>query len=303
MVVGRVGIAALLLGLCAGEARAQDIEPRSYSNAPIGTNFFIAGYAYTRGALSFDPAVPLTDAQLRTHSLAFAYAHAFNLFGMAAKFDVVAPYSWLSGNATLAGSPINREVQGLMDPRFRVSVNFIGAPALTAEQFRDYRQDLIVGASLQVSVPAGQYDSTRVVNLGTNRWFVKPELGISQAIGPLTLEGMAAVTFFTANSNFYGGQRRTQEPLYSFQAHAIYSFGRGIWAAADATYYTGGRTAVDGDPNDNLLRNWRVGVTAAAPLNANTSLRLYASRGVYARTGNNFDLLGIALQYRWGGGP
>jgi len=284
------------------EARAQDIEPRSYSNAPIGTNFFIGGYAFTRGALSTDPSIPLTNSRLQTSSVAIAYAHAFDFFGMSAKVDLIAPYNWLSGTATLAGQPISRDVSGLSDPRLRVSVNFIGAPALTAEQFASYRQDLIVGASLQVSMPMGQYDSTRVVNLGTNRWFVKPEIGISQAFGPLTLEGMAAVTLFTHNGNFYGGSTRAQAPLYAFQAHAIYSFGRGLWASADATYFAGGRTSINGEANDDTLRNWRVGATVAAPLSSRASLRFYASRGVYARTGNNFDLIGIALQYRWGGG-
>jgi hypothetical protein len=37
-------------------------------------------------------------------------------------------------------------------------------------------------------------------------------------------------------------------------------------------------------------------------VNARNSAKLYVSSGVSARTGNNFDLVGIAWQYRWGGG-
>ena len=283
-------------------ARAQDIEPRAYSNAPIGTNFLLAGYGFSTGALSFDT-LPLTEAQLRTTMLALGYVRTFGVLGMAAKVDVLLLYGWLSGTANFAGSPISREVQGAGDARLRLTVNVIGAPALTAEQFRDYRQDLIVGASVQVSVPTGQYDPARLINLGTHRWFLRPELGVSQAFGPVTLEGAASVTFFTDNTDFYGGNHRSQAPLYALQAHAIHSFGGGWWASADATYYWGGHTTLNGTANDDALGNWRVGATLAAPLGGGFGIRAYASRGVHARTGNNFDLIGLALQYRWGGAP
>jgi hypothetical protein len=159
-----------------------------------------------------------------------------------------------------------------------------------------------VGAALQVSVPAGQYDSTKVVNLGTNRWFFKPQLGVSKALGDLTLELTGSATIFTDNTDFFNGRTRQQDPLYSVQAHAIYGFGRDIWASVDATHFWGGRTTVDGEFNDDLQRNWRFGGTFSFPLSINYSVRLYASRGVSARTKNDYDLVGFALQYRWGGG-
>jgi len=159
-----------------------------------------------------------------------------------------------------------------------------------------------VGASLQVSAPAGQYDGSRLVNLGTNRWSFKPELGVSKALGRLTLEGTAAVTLFTDNDDFYQGKSRSQDPLYSFQAHVIYSFRSGVWGALDAIYFTGGRTTVDDELRNDLQQNWRVGATLAFPVNVRNSVKLYGSSGVSARTGNSFDLLGIAWQYRWGGG-
>lgn len=302
----RARLAGLLLALgllsIAPAARAQDIEPRSFSNTPVGTNFLVGGYAFTRGSLAEDPSVPLTNSRLDTSSLVLGYVRAFGLLGMSAKFDVAAPVTWLSGSAVFAGQPFARSVQGLGDPRFRVSVNLLGAPALTLEEFADYRQGLILGASLQVSVPAGQYDRTRLVNLGTNRWSFKPELGLSQRLGPLTLEATAAATFYTTNPDFFGGSTRAQEPVFAFQGHAIVSLGAGIWGSLDATYFLGGRTRLDGEPNNDRLENWRVGATLSLPIHGGYSLRLYGSRGVSARTGNNYDLLGIALQYRWGGG-
>ena len=200
------------------------------------------------------------------------------------------------------GQPREREVDGFGDPRFRLSVNLYGAPALNLQEFASYRQDLIIGASLQVAVPVGQYDHSKAINLGSNRWFFKPEVGISKASGPWTLELTAAATFFTDNDDFFNGNKREQDPLYSTQVHTIYGFSGGSWASFDVTYFTGGRTTLNGVLNSDLQQNWRVGGTYALPVDRHNSVKFYASSGVSSRTGNDYDLLGVAWQYRWGGG-
>ena len=162
-------------------ARAQDIEPRAYSNAPVGVNFLIGGYVYTQGSLPTDPDLPLTNSKLTTSSAVLAYGHVFELWGQSAKVNLVAPYSWLGGNAIFAGQPIQRSVDGLADTIAQVSVNFLGAPAKNLQEFRNYQRDLILGARIIVTAPAGQYDSSRLVKLGTNRWSFRPELGVSKA--------------------------------------------------------------------------------------------------------------------------
>ena len=296
--------AALFAGLAllGSAARAQDIEPRSYSNAPVGVNFAIAGVVFTRGALEFPDATFITDAKMKTQTAVLAYARALDLWGNAAKFDMIVPYMSLSGSALFAGAPVEREVDGFVDPRFRLSVNFYGAPAMGLQDFRNYKQDLIIGASLQVTAPWGQYDRTRLVNIGSNRWSFKPELGVSQAFGPWTFEGKLAATFFTANTDFFGGSRREQDPIGAVQGNMIYSFRSGVWASFDATYYAGGRTTLNGVRGSDLQQNTRLGATLAFPVDRLNSIKLYASSGVHARTSNNFDLLGIAWQHRWGGG-
>jgi len=298
--VGAPALCVLLAGLPA--AHGQDIEPRTYSNAPVGVNFAIAGYVYTRGGLAFNPSTPVTDPELDTSSAVLGYARALDLWGLSGKVDAVVPYVWLSGSARFAGEPVERIVDGAADPKFRLSVNLYGAPALGLAEFKEYRQDLIVGASLQVGAPWGQYDDSRAVNIGTNRWSFKPEVGLSQALGPWTLELSVAATLFTDNQDFLGDDRRSQDPLYSTQGHAIYSFGEGRWGSLDLTYFTGGRSSIDGVANDDRQENWRVGATLALPVDRRNSVKLNASSGVSARTGNDFDLLGIAWQYRWGGG-
>jgi hypothetical protein len=216
--------------------------------------------------------------------------------------DVVIPYAWLSGGAEYAGQPVEREVSGFGGPRLRLAMNFIGAPALSMEEFADYQQDLIVGASLQVGLPTGQYDADRLLNIGSNRWFVKPELGVSKARGPWTLELATAATIFGDNDDFFGGQRREQDPIYSLQGHLVYSFHSGIWAALTGTYFNGGRTTVDGVTKDDLQQSTRAAATLALPVNRHHSIKLYASTGLSIRTGSDYDAIGTAWQYRWGEG-
>ena len=295
-------LAACVLAGVVGPACAQDIEPRAYSNAPIGVNFLIAGYAYTRGGVAFGPSLPITNPHLNTSSAVIAYARVLDLWGMSAKFDATVPYQWLSGTADFRGQTVPRDVNGFANSAFRLSVNLYGAPALTLKEFAGWEQDVIIGASLRVVAPWSQYDDSKLVNIGTNRWSFKPEVGISKAIGPWTLEGTAAATFYTDNNDFFGGKTLSQDPLYSLQGHVIYGFRSGIWASFDTTYFAGGRTTVNGVRNSDLQQNWRLGATLALPVNRENSIKFYASSGVSARTGNSYDLVGVAWQYRWGGG-
>jgi len=301
---GLLNAAALLVTTCllSPGAHGQELEPRAYTNLPTGLNFLAVGYAHSQGGLSTDPSLPVTDAHLQIHTALLAYVRSLDLWGKSAKFDVIAPYSKLSGNAMLAGQAREREVSGFSDPRLRLSVNFYGAPALTVPEYAEYKRDLVIGASLQVMPPVGQYDETKVINLGSNRWAFKPDIGFSKSFLPLTLDLTFGATFFTANDNYLGGKRLEQKPIYSTQGNISYDFGSGIWAALGATYYMGGRTSLNGVARDDSLGNSRVGLTVSAPLNRYYSVKFNASTGISTRTGTNFDTLGLVLQYRWGAG-
>ena len=193
-------------------------------------------------------------------------------------------------------------MSGFGDPRFRVSINLLGAPALSVKEFANYKQDLIIGISLQVSAPLGQYDDTKLLNLGNNRWSFKPELGISKAWGPWTLEVVPSVTFFTENPDFLNGSKFEQAPLYLLQGHLIRNFESGAWISLDGTYFIGARTMLNGVKGDNEQENVRAGFTLALPLDRRNSVKLNASTGLYTRTGSDFQIVGIAWQYRWGEG-
>lgn len=296
-----VALVAAMVLTSGRSVHAQALEPRSYANTPVGINFLLLGYGHTEGEVGFDESTPIKDARVHIDGGLLAYARSLDVWGLSGKVLAVLPFAEVSGSATVKGQGRDRDVFGLADPLLRISVNFFGAPALSLDEYATYRQDLIIGASLQVTAPLGQYDSSKLLNVGTNRWSVKPELGVSKAWGPLTLELIPAITFFTNNNDFLGGKTLEQDPIYSLQGHLIYEFSPAFWAAFNSTYYVGGRTTVDGEQGQEP-ENVRVGVTAALSLSRHQSIKFYGSTGVYNRTDNNFWALGIAWQFRWGGG-
>ncbi len=295
-------LAAPALVALPNEAQAQDLEPRQYSNVPVGLNFLVAGFARSQGGVLFDPAIELENAAVDFDGPVLGYARGIAIAGKSAKIDVGLARVCLSGSADYEGERQSRNVCGLSDARARLSVNFLGAPAYRLDRFGDYRQNLVAGASMTIIAPTGQYDSSRIVNIGTNRWATRLEIGMSKVVRQWLLELALSGTFYQANDDFGGGIERTQDPISALQAHFVRTFASGVWFAADATFYTGGATTTGGRPNANRQSNTRLGFTLSLPVSRRHSLKLYASSGVATRTGSDFDTAGVGWQYRWGGG-
>lgn len=300
--IARLAVLAILV-MTTLPVSATDSDPRAYSNIPVGLNFLIAGYGYNKGNVTFAPSVPITNAKLETHSAILAYSRSLDIWGKSGKVDIIIPQAWLSGQAEEeSGHLRDREIAGFADPLVRFYVNLYGAPALSMKEFASYKQDTIIGVSLAVTAPGGQYDPQKLVNVGTNRWSIKPEIGLSKAWGPLTTEIAAGAFIFTDNNQPFRGQTLEQDPIYALQGHLIYSFGSGIWGALDTNYYIGGSTTKDHKMASELQENWRIGATLSFPVSRHNSIKLYGNTGVYSRTGSNYDIVGIAWQYRWGEG-
>ena len=293
-------LASLLL--LSGSALAQDMEPRSYSNAPVGMNFLLASYGHTSGSVVADTSLPVQDVQAQIHSAAIGYVRALDFFGRSGKVALIVPYTIGTASGLVAGQFKTARRSGLSDPRIKVSMNFFGAPALRAPEFVKYRQKTIVGGSLQITLPLGQYDPRERINLGANRWSLKPELGVSRALGKWSLELYGSVTFFTSNHQYLQTSTRRQQPIVAVQGHVAYSFRPRLWAAFDAVYFGGGRTTLNGVKNQDLQTNARYGLTFSLPLaRSQHSLKFLVSNGLQTRPGANFLVLGTAFQYTWGG--
>ena len=295
------GVLCALIGVAPTAARAQQMDPRSYANVPIDLNFLLAGYAYSWGDVVFDPSVPITNADAKVNAVYLGYIRSLDFWGQSGTLGLVLPYASVSGHGTVEGQTNSIVRSGFSDTTLRLSVNLYGAPALSLPEFRSYRQDLIVGASLLITAPTGMYYPDKVVNIGTNRWSFKPEVGISKALGNWTLEGALGLTFYTDNDEFYPGNAvREQDPLYAAQAHLIYNFSPALWGSLDATYYTGGSTTINGVPKADLQQNARWGATASQALDRNNSVKFYLGTGAIVRAGTKFNTVGLVWQYRWG---
>jgi hypothetical protein len=259
------------------------------------------GYGHSSGDVVFDASLPFSDVSASLNTATLLYGQTFGAFGRTASAGIVVPYAWgsISGQVGEARHEITRS--GLADLRLRLSTNLVGGPALAPPEFAQRRPRTTLGASLQLVAPAGQYDPAKLINIGTNRWSFKPELGLSHPAGRFTLDLYAGAWLFADNPDFYGGVRRGQAPIGTLQGHVSYTFRPRLWLAGDATYYTGGRTTIDGVPRADLQRNSRLGVTLAVPTGRRHSLKLAWGTGFTTRIGGDFQTVALGWQVMWFG--
>ncbi|HVM80067.1 MAG TPA: transporter [Stellaceae bacterium] len=299
----RAGVLAILLAaaapLLAGGARGQEMEPRTYAASPIDTNFLILGYAHTSGSVSLVPTIPITGVEATIDSEVLAYSRTFPMFGRTASIGIALPFveGTVSGNVMESAKQVTR--QGMDDIGLRFGINFLGSPALTPAEFARREPRTSIGASLAIFAPTGDYNPNHLINIGSNRWAFKPELGFSQPIGDWFVDGSAGIWFFGENGNFFGGHSRGQEPLGLLQAHVGYNFRPGLWLAGDASYFVGGESSLDGVSGHDTLRNSRYGLTLSVPIGDGLSMKVAWSSWLKGTFGANFNTFGAALQYRW----
>ena len=280
-------------------AHCQDMEPRAYSRAPVGTQSILFTYAYQSGDVLTDTALPLQDVSVQMNSASVGYARTFGLAKKQANFGIAIPYIYakVRGRVFEQDQAVTRS--GLGDMRVRLTTHLFGAPAMTPREFAAHKSRTLVGVTLLMVVPTGQYDPRRLINLGSNRWAFKPEVGISKPVGPWTVEVAGGAWLFTANKKFFGGVRREQKPLLSLQGHLIYTIRPRMWAAVDATYYNGGRTVVNGKRNADIQNNSRLGATFAYPIGQHNSIKVIWARGLTTRIGGNVNTIAVGWSYSW----
>jgi hypothetical protein len=295
-------ISALVLSLIAAPLLAQDLDPRAYANVPVNGTFFSGGFSLSHGGVVTDASLPLTDIKATVETPSIGVARSFSFFDRTAQALVALPFSWAQISGDLAEQTRETTRAGLSDMRIRLSVLVRGAPATaSAVEVAKAPRRTILGTSITVVAPTGEFLPDKLINLGTNRWAFKPEFAVSQPVGNrLLLDVYAALWLFTANDSFYPGtSRRTQSPVGAFQTHVSYNFQRQLWAAFDATYYVGGRTSIQGIENDDLLSNSRVGATVVLPVRQLHAVKIAVSRGAVIRFGTNFSTFSIGWQSAW----
>lgn len=277
---------------------AQELDPRAYARVPVDATVLIAGFNYTYGSVVLDPTLPIKDLDAKVELPMLGIARTFSLFGLTSQAFAVLPYSWAQASGKVLGEDSSITRSGFGDTRLRVSVLFLGAPAATVEEFAKSSPQTVLGASLTVTAPTGQFFSDKLINLGTNRWSFKPEIGLSYMVTKQWfIDLYAGVWLFTDNNSFYPGTSvRSQNPLLTFQTHISYNFNPLMWAAIDLTYYTGGQSSVNDVYQDDRQNNLRIGATFNFPVSRQSSIKLAYSTGAVIRVGGNFSTISIGWQ-------
>jgi hypothetical protein len=291
--------------------RAQDLSPRAYVITPLHSNAVVLTWSFFSGTILFDGTAPITGATGTYHVPIFSYYHSFNFFGRSANATGSLPYAVGNFNGTVQGAEKNLYRSGLVDSAFRFSVNLKGGPAMPAREFMKWQQKTLLGFSLKVVAPTGQYDPTKLINWGANRWGFKPELGYSERWNHWVLDGYMGAWLFTKNPEFFshnaffpGTQSQSQKPIGALEGHFSYDVRPHLWFSLDANYWFGGKTTLNGVENPlTLQKNSRIGGTAAIPVSKHQTLKISYNNGAYIRYGGNYQSVSVAWQYSWLGRP
>jgi hypothetical protein len=283
-------------------ATAQDLEPRAYSASPVGTNFVAVAFGRSNGSVLLDSTVPLKNVKATIYIPTVGVGRTFGFFGRQALLTVGLPYVWGHASGDLGEGRRETTRSGLADLRFKFALNLRGNPARSPSEFKTRKDSLIIGTSVAVVVPTGQYDATKLVNIGSNRFAFKPEVGISYPYRKFYFDAYFGTWFYTNNTDYFTGNRvRRQDPITALQAHVSYTFLPRLWLAADMTWYRGGAASVNDGTATSEQNNSRAGVTLSVPLKNRQSLKLAYSSATSASLGSDFNTLSVAWQFTWFG--
>lgn len=302
----RYPIILLLLtsGLWQSALHAQDLEPRRWSHLPTGQNIVGMGYIHSDAFVYFNPVFKITNANANINSLGFSAIHTFSLGGKSARFSLQLPYQSGRWEGMLDDKQQVIRRRGVGDPRLRLSVNLYGAPALKGEEFLQYRAEhennTVIGASLALTMPLGQYYEDRLINIGHNRWGLRPQLGLVHTNGPWSFELTGSVFLFGNNNSFLDQAVLKQDTVYALQTHLIYSFKPGLWASLSTGYGSGGRITIDQKKTDFEVDNWLWAVSIGIPVAKQQSVKLtWLSGRTQNDVGRDSDNLLLSWSMRW----
>ncbi len=274
---GLKAIAILLLLLVVSKvSMAQDIEPRRWTNLPLGIKAAGVGYVYTFGDVAFDPLLEVEDATVTAHTAIASFVYPFRIGKKFARVDVLIPYSNALWEGILQGEAVRANRIGLVDPRVRLSYHILGPPALKPKELKEYFTKhpvyTTLGASLAISLPIGQYSADKLINLGLNQFFFRPQIGVSHNRGLWSVELDVSAYIYTKNVNFFNDGTKDQKPIFAAQGHLIKRFNSGMWASVSSGYGIGGASRINrlskDDERSNLLSSASVGFPIGKRQNA-----------------------------------
>jgi Putative MetA-pathway of phenol degradation len=305
LVVVRSVIPALLIALSTvATSGAQELEPRRWGHLPANANIHGFGYAFIDGDLSFDPVLQIDDATFELHTVGLKYIRTLDLFGFSARLDVAGAYQEGTWKGLLEGVPSQVNREGWRDPIVRFAVNLYGAPPLEGKAYADYRSSLesetIVGAAVAVQVPLGEYLDDKLINLGTNRFTIRPQLGVLHNRGKWGFEFTGSIWIYTDNDDFFDGNKLENDPFYAIQGHVQYHFLPTLWLAAGAAFGIGQESTVNGENKNDRRENLVFGVNAGYAITRHFGVNVgYLGTRALADTGLDFDSFVVSATFFW----
>ena len=283
---------------------AQELEPRRWSHLPTGANFAGAGYAYTEADISFDPVLRIDNGKMELHTWAAKYIRTFELFEKSARIDLVQAYQRGRWHGLVNGVPKSVRRGGLSDSIVRCAINLYGAPPLKGKEFAAYRAkvdvETIVGTALVVQLPTGEYKDGKLINLGTNRYTFRPQLGVVHNRGKWSMELTGAVYIYTDNKDFFGGNKLETDPFYTLQTHLVYTFRPGLWAGAGVGYGYGGESTVNGEKKNDRKENVAWAFSFGYPIIPQLGVKVgYLGIRSQKSVGQDSDSIAAAFSFYW----
>jgi len=290
------GLVLLLLLGWVNATFAQDLEPRRWSQMPTGLNFVGIGLGHVEGDILFDPVLLVEDAEFDVQAAGLVYVRSFGLLGRSARVDFSLPYRAGRWEGTVDGEFIHFRRRGFADPRVRISMLLYGGPAQTPAEFsKSKKSNTVVGAAVAVSMPFGDYFGQKLINLGNNRWIIRPQLGVTHTRGKWTGELTGSVFWYGDNDKFWKGNELETDPLWALQAHLIYTFKPGLWASISTGYGWGGESTVNGDAKNNPSGNWLTALSFGFPIDRRQGIKIaYLAGRSQKSTGADIDSLILA---------
>ena len=302
--------------LAGGTVLAQDDGPRTYWKGLAGAN--VVAFQYlpfngdTLGSQSFNPAnFFYPESEIQANLFFLTYARHFTLFDRAAIFGA----NVIGGNVDVESfedpfeeTPdigFGQGAQGFGDPSVQLTVNLFGTPAIKSlYDVSKYEPKVSLDVSAMGSMPIGEYDSDKVVNLGLNRWWTRLALPFTYHIGPFvpgyrtSVEVVPAVYLFGSNDDFLGGKLEN-EALYQIEAHVTRDFATKFFGSLDVMFRHGALAEIGGVNFGEKLSVLSAGFTLDYAVTDNIGLRVSYHSLVGGGSNIDGDMLRLNVNFAW----
>lgn len=280
-------IALIMITLSIPFTAIAENDPRDSINAPDGTSIFLFYYRNYYGSdLYANGTKTSNNLDFNLDMAIFRYAHFVSLGDWTWSYDVLQPIGDLDFTTY--------NTNGLGDTNFATHIN---TPYLIQTDKMKY----MMSAGFYLSAPTGDYDNSKVVNLGTNRWSYKFEYTplILQA-GKLVLEFTGDVTFYTDNNDYGAASAELEtDPLFGLTTHLSYNLTDSFWIGASHYYYSGAENDVSGVNQNDQAKTQALRLTASFNVAPNVIMMLQYQTEIKKDNGVKQDYVGTRIAYIW----